>query len=509
MRTPRTIAVAAVTLAAAAALLTGAAQAADWRPRPVPDSLPDFNALVAGVSYDGIRTVVYPSGDTLMAVSSRGRGWSTPVEVTDLTDQPGQLEASVDAFGTITVAWAEDEFSTGDAWAVRFVDGAWQAPRRIVSANGIESVSLVEHSTGTYVSVSFVTDRTANLRDISTLRLTDGPPVVLPGVPSVGNPMSSTMFASGDYVGLAWATDPFGKAMVAFYSPAAGTWGSATQVNSGANPVSGRPITAAGSSEAAPDGTTAVVTWFEDGRDDWYARQVRGNVLSDESATLYIGPDGTDFERTYAAWDPVAHLAYLAAENEEAGAEGILGTILGGGFWVPTQVVHAGAVAGTASLAATGLGGAMSWRDEATDEVMTRTWLRSADSWALGDASFLGAGQPSSMVIPDATPAVVWIDATRRVTLSLDLQAPRLDRARPARRGEVRVRWTAPPQLAPTTYVVQIRPRGGRWVIVDRVPSLRASFPGVPGTTYQVRVAAIAPGTRTVWSNVLTATARR
>lgn len=498
---------AAAALITAGAMLTGVSQAADWRPKPVPDSAPTDSAL-AGIAVDGVRTLFYADDGVLVAVTSRKKGWRAAEPITPVSGSVQRIASVVAEDGTVTVAWSEYSLGSERLRAVQRIEGRWGSPIELIQAVQVRSLSLLERGATAYLAASW---RTANARDLLRVwTITNGAHVPLPDPASMDLPNAVTLFSSGRFVGLAWASDPAGKAKVAFLTPAAATWGPTTQLNSGANPITGRTIAAAGGTDAADDGTTAVVTWMQNRRSEWYAMKIRGNQLAPTTDTLLIGEQGTSLEDLDAAWASQEKVAFLTAVDEGFNRSSILGSVVASGAADPAAVIYDTDGSVTTSLQATGTGAVISWKRANGGEIMARTWYPKGDSWMLQRPAGLGFSYYGPAVIADVTPSVAWKDRDGDLAqLSLDLQGPRLKRARAVASGRIKVAWNAPPQMVVTDYVVQMRPRGGSWKTVDRVQSKRTSFRGIPGTTYDVRVRARAPQTASAWSAKKTVTARR
>lgn len=498
---------AAVALITAGALLTGVSQAADWRPKPVPDSDASSSALT-GIAVDGVRTLFYADDGQLVAVTSRKGGWRAAQPITPVSGSVRRIASAVAEDGTVTVAWSESELGSERLRVVQRIDGRWGSPIELIQAVQVRSLSLLDRSATAYLAASW---RTANGRDLLRVwTIANGAHVALPDPADVDGPNAVTLFSSGNFVGLAWASDPVGKAKVAFLTPAAATWGPTTQLNSGANPIAGRTIAAAGGTDAADDGTTAVVTWMQNGRRDWYARTIRGDQLGPTRDTLLVGEQATDLDDLNATWAPQQKVAFLTAVDARLNSSSILGSVVASGTAEPAAVVYDAVGPVTTSLQATGTGAVISWRRTDSGEITARTWHPKGASWVLQPPVDLGIAASDPAVIADVTPSVAWSDRNGgQAQLSLDLQGPRLKRARAVDSGRIRIAWNAPPQMVVTDYVVQMRPRGGSWKTVDRVQSKRTSFRGIPGTTYDVRVRARAPQTASAWSAKKTVTARR
>ncbi|MGA0009933.1 MAG: fibronectin type III domain-containing protein [Candidatus Nanopelagicales bacterium] len=500
---------AAAALITAGAMLTGVSQAADWRPKPVPDSAPTDSAL-AGIAVDGVRTLFYADDGVLVAVTSRKKGWRAAEPITPVSGSVQRIASVVAEDGTVTVAWSEYSLGSERLRAVQRIEGRWGSPIELSLNYAVNSMSLLQHRRIAYVAASWRVRADTPDTSLGVWRVHDGASEARPNPADVERPYAVTLFSSGRFVGLAWASDPAGKAKVAFLTPAAATWGPTTQLNSGANPITGRTIAAAGGTDAADDGTTAVVTWMQNRRSEWYAMKIRGNQLAPTTDTLLIGEQGTRLEDLDAAWASQEKVAILTAVDEGFNRSSILGSVVASGAADPAAVIYDTDGSVTTSLQATGTGAVISWKRANGGEIMARTWYPKGDSWMLQRPAGLGFSYYGPAVIADVTPSVAWKDRDGDLAqLSLDLQGPRLKRARAVASGRIKVAWNAPPQMVVTDYVVQMRPRGGSWKTVDRVQSKRTSFRGIPGTTYDVRVRARAPQTASAWSAKKTVTARR
>ena len=510
MNPGRSLISAAAALITAAALLSGVSHAADWRPQPVPDSAASGSAL-SGIAIDGVRTLFYADDGVLVAVTSRKKGWRAAEPITPVSGSVQRIASVVAEDGTVTIAWTEGNLiDTTRLRVVQRIEGTWSSPIELSLNYAVDSMSLLQHRRIAYVAASWHVSADTQDTSLGVWRVHDGASEARPNPADVERPNAVTLFSSGNFVGLAWCSDPAGKAKVAFLTPLLSTWGPTTQVNAGVNSISGRTVTAAGGTDAAEDGTTAVVTWMQNRRSEWYARKIRGNQLAPTTDTLLIGEQGTRLEDLDAAWASQEKVAFLTAVDESFNRSSILGSVVASGAADPAAVIYDTDGSVTTSLQATGTGAVISWKRANGGEIMARTWYPKGDSWMLQRPAGLGFSYYGPAVIADVTPSVAWKDRDGDLAqLSLDLQGPRLKRARAVASGRIKVAWNAPPQMVVTDYVVKRRPRGGSWKTVDRVQSKRTSFRGIPGTTYDVRVRARAPQTASAWSAKKTVTARR
>jgi hypothetical protein len=310
------------------------------------------------VDPEGVVTAIWrlAQGDLNVIQASRlvkGR-WTTPVDLSDRTEQGFQIESVADQSGTVTAVWrshpAEFGASSAGYKASRFEDGAWSSPQ-LISTPGLDAAGAdITVDASGIVTVVWARSPSGGIQAVRHQNGSWGTPVDISGPGSMGEP--EVAIDPNGLVTAVWEAGSYQRGSTSFIQSArleAGTWTKPVELARAAN----YPTASLFDSRIVVDRQgIATSVWV---RDDQDGAAIETSRLIDGSWTtpVELSPRGESSFVPELAVDPEGVVTALwSVSGGDSGQSGLQASRHMAGTWQePTDLVERGRLPSGYSMA--------------------------------------------------------------------------------------------------------------------------------------------------------------